>query len=60
MIIGGLHNPFIRPAWGDNPSPYNDSDYVRIIGLESVNENLGGGSKHFLFSPLLVEDSHFD
>ena len=25
-----------------------------------VKENLGGGFKYFLFSPLLGEDSHFD
>ena len=24
------------------------------------NDNLGGGFKHFLFSPLLGEDFHFD
>ncbi len=35
--------------------------YDKIIANEMMElEYLGGGFKHFLFSPLFGEDSHFD
>ena len=30
------------------------------VKMRSRNSKLGGGFKHFLFSPLFGEDSHFD
>ena len=33
---------------------------VRGMGKNSVNEDLGGGFKYFLFSPLFGEDFQFD
>ena len=34
---------------------------AKVLDLTGVNSpSLGGGFKHFLFSPLFGEDSHFD
>ena len=31
-----------------------------ILGIEKVQQGLGGGFKYFLCSPLFWEDSHFE
>ena len=32
----------------------------KLVEPSSLSGNLGGGFKYVLFSPLLMEDSHFD
>ena len=39
----------------------SEVETVQLFGCPSIGgENLGGGFKYFLFSPLFGEDSHFD
>ena len=38
----------------------NTGSDIKSRAILLVTKKLGGGFKHFLFSPLLGEDSHFD
>ena len=43
-----------KPAMNEDVSP------TRVVDFPASHNILGGGFKHFLFSPLFGEDSNFD
>ena len=47
-------------TWTLPPTKKTIPQTKSIRSLFSLNQNLGGGFKDFLFSPLFGEDSHFD
>ena len=53
-------NGSIRRDISSNPTFSTNSEILLNCSNEKKGTNLGGGFKHFLFSPLFGEDSHFD
>ena len=67
MDMEHLHPNFYTPQlaeWRPVGAPVDKNTLLsfKVSKKDSENANfyLGGGFKHFLFSPLLGEDSHFD
>ena len=52
LQVSGIYSPNFQGVF---PAKFQHDH-----GISTMNEDLGGGFKYFIFSPLLGEDSHFD